>query len=192
MEIVPILKKKGQDTQIVALKQFRAPAGEYMIELPAGLLDSNEKAIDTALRFTIPLLHLTLFRELKEETGYSGVVINESVPVRFSMAITNITSKIVVVEVWQERIFYLFQQIDGDKPENQNPKQYLEGEEQAEVIHIPFNNIMNTVNQYKSQGYGVGKKYWYYVAHLKDGKIVMMATGIQLTNDLGKLSWSQY
>jgi 8-oxo-dGTP pyrophosphatase MutT (NUDIX family) len=43
-------------------KQFRPPIDAVTIEVPAGLMDEGETAEECALR------------ELKEETGYTGVV----------------------------------------------------------------------------------------------------------------------
>lgn len=43
-------------------KQFRPPIGKVTIEIPAGLVDEGESAAEAAVR------------ELKEETGYVGVV----------------------------------------------------------------------------------------------------------------------
>lgn len=46
--------------EIVLQKQFRPPANQIMIEVPAGLVDEGETAEQSAVR------------ELKEETGYVG------------------------------------------------------------------------------------------------------------------------
>ena len=51
---------------IVLQKQWRAPADAVVIEIPAGLMDEGESAEECALR------------ELKEETGYVGKVIEGS------------------------------------------------------------------------------------------------------------------
>lgn len=58
---------KPNDTpHIVLQKQWRAPADAVVIEIPAGLMDPGETAEACALR------------ELKEETGYVGEVIEGS------------------------------------------------------------------------------------------------------------------
>jgi len=54
--IVPMLS----DTEIVLVRQFRAAAGQFFWEIPAGIIEPGEKHIDTACR------------ELKEETGYDA------------------------------------------------------------------------------------------------------------------------
>lgn len=56
--IVPFLSDpKGDDPQILLLKQYRYAAGQYLYEIPAGRLDADEAPRDCAIR------------ELREETG---------------------------------------------------------------------------------------------------------------------------
>lgn len=55
-----------QSPRIVLQKQWRAPADAVVIEIPAGLMDPGESAEECALR------------ELKEETGYVGKVMEGS------------------------------------------------------------------------------------------------------------------
>lgn len=56
--IVPFLSDpKGDDPQILLLKQYRYAAGQYLYEIPAGRLDAGEAPRDCAIR------------ELREETG---------------------------------------------------------------------------------------------------------------------------
>ena len=57
--------------EIILQKQYRPPIDKVVIEGPAGLIDAGETAEHAALR------------ELKEETGYVGVVTQTS-PVMFN------------------------------------------------------------------------------------------------------------
>lgn len=53
---------KPSGPELLLQKQFRPPVGKVCIEVPAGLVDAGEDAGECAVR------------ELREETGYVGVV----------------------------------------------------------------------------------------------------------------------
>lgn len=56
--IVPFLSDpRGEDPQVLMIRQYRYAADGYMYEIPAGRLDPGESPLDCAMR------------ELKEETG---------------------------------------------------------------------------------------------------------------------------
>lgn len=59
MDAVVIAATHKESGKLTLVKQFRVPLNDYIYELPAGLIDSNE-SIETAVA-----------RELKEETGLS-------------------------------------------------------------------------------------------------------------------------
>ena len=52
------------DDTFILIRQFRPPAGKLVLEFPAGLIDPGEDAATAAVR------------ELSEETGYRGKVVN--------------------------------------------------------------------------------------------------------------------
>ena len=59
--VVPFLTDpRGDDPQILLIKQYRYAAGDYMYEIPAGRLDPGEDPVACA------------HRELREETGCSA------------------------------------------------------------------------------------------------------------------------
>ena len=68
--IVAILQKPS-GPELLLQKQFRPPINKVTIEVPAGLVDEGETAAESAVR------------ELREETGYHGVVAEVS-PVMFN------------------------------------------------------------------------------------------------------------
>ena len=62
MGVIAILDK-STGPELLLQKQFRPPTNKVMIEIPAGLIDEGETPEECAIR------------ELKEETGYVGTVI---------------------------------------------------------------------------------------------------------------------
>ncbi|KAI4215287.1 MAG: hypothetical protein LQ351_002186 [Letrouitia transgressa] len=68
--IVAILQKPS-GPELLLQKQFRPPVDKVVIEVPAGLVDGDETAAEGAVR------------ELREETGYHGVV-SEVSPIMFN------------------------------------------------------------------------------------------------------------
>lgn len=61
--IIAALHKESK--KLVIIKQFRIPLNDYVYELPAGLVDDNENMETTATR------------ELREETGFELIEINQ-------------------------------------------------------------------------------------------------------------------
>ena len=65
IDAVVIAAFHKESKSLVLVKQFRVPLNDYVYELPAGLVDNNEKA------------ELAVKRELKEETGLKVLEINK-------------------------------------------------------------------------------------------------------------------
>lgn len=103
--IIPITESTGS---LILIRQFRLPFRRDVIEFPAGLVDGNESAEETARR------------ELAEETGYEGVVEEIGPEVSTSPGITTETVTMVRMRV-------------GELPIG---AQHLEGSEQIEVVKI--------------------------------------------------------
>uniref|UniRef100_A0A8U8BRU5 Uncharacterized protein n=1 Tax=Geospiza parvula TaxID=87175 RepID=A0A8U8BRU5_GEOPR len=100
--VIAVLQRTLHYDCIVLVKQFRPPINGYCLEFPAGLIEENESAESAALR------------ELKEETGYKGEVIECTPALCLDPGISNSTTHIVSVI------------INGDEAENTRPKQNLD------------------------------------------------------------------
>jgi ADP-ribose pyrophosphatase len=70
--IVAILHEAGQPPRLVLEKEFRVPVGDYIINLPAGLLDPGENVEETVRR------------EMREETGFTVTTIRRITPPLYS------------------------------------------------------------------------------------------------------------
>jgi ADP-ribose pyrophosphatase len=107
--IVPILRTRGQAPRLVIVKTFRVPIGDYIYELPAGLVEDGE-AVEETVR-----------RELREETGLEVVRIRHITPPLYSSSgMTDETARMAFV----------------DARRTKGNKQELDGSEDIEVIEL--------------------------------------------------------
>jgi len=65
IDAVVIIAEHVEENKLVVIRQFRVPINDYVIELPAGLVDGNE-GFEEAVK-----------RELKEETGLDLIEIDK-------------------------------------------------------------------------------------------------------------------
>ena len=86
--ILPVIRP---DNEILIIRQFRPPAGRYVWETPAGLIDPGEDAGSAALR------------ELAEETGFSGKLLKVLPPSYSSSGLSG------------EAVYLAFVEIDGNE-----------------------------------------------------------------------------
>ncbi len=70
--IVALLHESGRPPRLVLEKEFRVPVGDYVIGLPAGLLEPGESIEDTVRR------------ELREETGFEVTAVRRVTPPLYS------------------------------------------------------------------------------------------------------------
>jgi ADP-ribose pyrophosphatase len=87
-----------QSGKIVVIRQYRRGVDEILFELPAGLIDTSESILDTAIR------------ELKEETGYIGeATLLGSCPAQ--PAFLSMKTNFVLVKITDK----IEQKLDGDE-----------------------------------------------------------------------------
>ena len=106
-----------QSRRVLFVRQYRPPAGKYTIELPAGLLDKDNESVEQAA-----------LRELYEETGYTGKVLQVLPPAYSSPGMSRETITIVFVEI-----------NDADYPEA--PEAHNDIGECIETFSVPLDGI---------------------------------------------------
>ncbi|OAA79747.1 MutT/nudix family protein [Akanthomyces lecanii RCEF 1005] len=130
--IIAILRNAATGAQdIVLQRQYRPPIDRVSLEVPAGLIDAGETPEQAAVR------------ELREETGYVGVV-TETSPVMFNdPGFCNTNLRMVHVAV------------DMALPENQNPQPQLEDDEFIEVFTHPLKDLWALCQKLEAEGVAI-------------------------------------
>ncbi|WBW70813.1 ADP-ribose diphosphatase, NudF subfamily Ysa1 [Schizosaccharomyces osmophilus] len=125
--IIPI----DGEPHVLCQKQYRPPLSKTCIEIPAGLVDSDESPEESAVR------------ELREETGFVGTVKEATTVMYNDPGLTNANLKIILVD------------IDMSNPENQNPQQQLDQGEYISNFPIKLSSLQNELFSLEKQGFAV-------------------------------------
>ncbi len=80
--ILPLINKD----KVILIKQFRAPLGRWILEVPAGIIEEGETYLETAQR------------ELEEETGYKAEKIEKMASIHLSPGYSDELIHIVYAE----------------------------------------------------------------------------------------------
>ena len=122
--IIPITEKK----EVILIKQFRPALDKYVIELPAGLVESKED-------------HMTAGkRELIEETGYSSEDISLLTDGVMSTGINTEQWKIILAQ----NVRKVSREVLAEYPSDDN--------EDIEVIKVPLDTIYADMENFKENG----------------------------------------
>lgn len=106
-----------KDNELLAIRQFRPAINDYILDLPAGLLDSNDVLAEAD-------------RELREETGYRIVKVDIiSEPSYACVGMTDESS--VIVFCYVEKV----------------GEQNLQSDEDIEVVTIPLTKSVDYYNE---------------------------------------------
>ena len=139
---VGILATLQPTNRLILIKQFRPPVNNTVIELPAGLIDKGETTNQAAER------------ELKEETGYTGVIEYIYPATCSSPGLTD------------EKIAIAVMTIDETLTVNQNVVQSLEPSEDIEVILIKKAELKSYLLQEMDAGHDCDAKLFSYAMAL--------------------------
>eukprot|EP00106_Octopus_bimaculoides_P020415 XP_014787857.1 PREDICTED: ADP-sugar pyrophosphatase-like [Octopus bimaculoides] len=144
--VIAVLKRTLKFDSILLVKQYRPPLRTCTIEFPAGMIDVNETAEQSACR------------ELKEETGYVGIVKHISPTTCLDPGVGNNLVTLATVE------------IDGDDPSNQSPKPDLEPCEFIETIKVPVCELLVQLNEFSAMGYVINSQVYSYAIAMEQCK----------------------
>ncbi|RKO89822.1 NUDIX hydrolase domain-like protein, partial [Blyttiomyces helicus] len=86
VDVIPFLKGPGPACLLLVL-QFRPPIQAWSLEFPSGLVEPSESPTTACVR------------ELLEETGYTGELVEMSAPVPYEPGMTASCCRIATVEV---------------------------------------------------------------------------------------------
>ena len=141
--IAPILRHPTKPTSTLLVLQYRPPVEAMCVEFPAGLIDEGESPEEAAVR------------ELREETGYEGRVLDVSPTIVSDPGLTNTNMQMVTIEVELK---------EGEEM----PEQQLDDGEHIERRIVPLSDLHDTLLALsKEEGVVVDARLFHWSLGLK-------------------------
>jgi len=138
--IAPVLLHPSKPPSTLIILQYRPPVQAICVEFPAGLIDGDETPETAALR------------ELKEETGYEGSIVDITPTIVSDPGMTTANMQFAIVEV---------QLKEGDA----EPTQHLESGEHIERIIVPLDQLYEKLVEFsKEEGKIVDARLFHWAA----------------------------
>lgn len=131
---VVVVARLMPSKRFILIKQFRPAINGYVLSFPAGLGFDNPA-------------HALV--ELKEETGYTGVIKDVSPVLKAGASLINDSARVVYIEV------------DENLPDNQNPVQELEPAEDIEVCLVNYSECRKFLLEQQNTGIHISANLWY-------------------------------
>ncbi len=141
-KVVTIICRSKQSGKILLIAQPRVPVNKIVIEFPAGLVDAGEK------------LEVAGLRELKEETGYDGIVLGVYPTLSKSAGLTDECTGVVEAEIDEVAVG------KSQMEETEDIQSFWVSPEQ-------FDNILQSIDHEKKV---VDTQVWFYFRGLKSIK----------------------
>jgi ADP-ribose pyrophosphatase len=124
-----------ESRSLLVIKQFRVPFGSDMYEFPAGLIDDGETAAQAAER------------ELLEETGYSGRVLEVGPEISSTSGLSTETVHMVYMET---------EELPSKQPD-------LEGSEEIEVFSLRQEHFRSFIKECEEHSRLIDAKLYLYL-----------------------------
>jgi ADP-ribose pyrophosphatase len=135
--IAPVLRYRSKPPATLLVLQYRPPVQSICVEFPAGLIDEGESCEEAAVR------------ELREETGLVGRVVDVSPTIVSDPGLTNANMRMVTIEV--------------EMGEEGLPEQKLDEGEDIERRVVALNELHETLERLsKEEGVVVDSKLWHF------------------------------
>jgi len=128
----------------IIILQFRPPLHATCVEFPAGLIDKDESVAEAAIR------------ELREETGYTGRIIDISPTIANDPGMSTANMQFAIVEV---------QLKEGESM----PEQHLDEGESIERIIVPLSQLYDRLIQLSDEGMIVDSRLFHWAAGVRFG-----------------------